>query len=155
MLSYTQPPPLTEDEIGVFLSKQKIAKICSINRDGTIHVTGVWFLYKNGSIIMVTPAATRKVSNITRNASVTLFVDDPERAIGVLIFGKAKLEYEYSFRDTLSLYEKYMSLRQAARFARDMQKLSKGGAVMITVRPEHIVSFDKTKDTVFKINLDE
>jgi len=104
---------------------------------------------------MVTPAATRKVSNIIRNASVTLFVDDPEKAIGVLIFGIAKLEYEYSFRDTLSLYEKYMSLRQAARFARDMQKVSKGGSVMITVRPEHIVSFDKTKDTVLKIDLDE
>jgi len=154
-LSYTQPPPLTEDEIDTFLKEQKIAKICSLNKDGTIHVTAVWFLYKNGLIIMVTPAATRKVRNMIRNASVTVFVDNPEKASGVLIFGKAKLEYKYSFRDATSLYEKYMSLRQAARYAREILNVSKGGAVMITVRPEHIVSFDKTKDTTLKIDVQE
>jgi uncharacterized protein YhbP (UPF0306 family) len=154
-LSYTQPPPLTEDEIDNFLKEQKVAKICSLNKDGTIHTTAIWFLYKNGLIIMLTPAATRKARNIIRNDNVTVFVDDDETARGVLIFGKAKLEYEYSFRDSMSLYEKYMPLRQAARFAREMSNVSKGGAVMITVRPERIVSFDKTKDTVLRINPQE
>jgi len=154
-LSYTQPPPLTEDEIDVFLNEQKIAKICSLNRNGTIHATAVWFLYKNGLIITVTPAVTRKVRNIIRNNSVTVFVDDPETARGVLIYGKAKLDYEYSFRGATSLYEKYMPLQQAAKVARKMSKTSKGGAVMITIKPERIVSFDSQKDTVLKINAQE
>lgn len=154
-MSYTQPPPLTEDEIDAFLNEQKIAKICSLNKDGTIHATAVWFLYKNGLIITVTPAATRKVRNIIRNSSVTVFVDDPETARGVLIYGKAKLDYEYSFRDATSLYEKYMALQQAAKVARKMSRTSKGGAVMITIRPERIVSFDSKKDTALKINAEE
>ena len=104
---------------------------------------------------MVTPAATRKVRNMIRNVSVTVFVDNPEKASGVLIFGQAKLEYKYSFRDATSLYEKYMSLRQAARYAREILNVLKGGAVMVTVRPEHIVSFDKTKDTTLKIDVQE
>ena len=62
-------------------------------------------LYKNGLIITVTPAATRKVKNIIRNNDVTVFIDDPETAREVLVYGKAKLDYEYSFRDATSLYE--------------------------------------------------
>ena len=136
----------------MFLNEQKIAKICSLNKDGTIHTTAVWFLYKNGLITMVTPATTRKVRNIIRNNSVTVFVDDPETARGVLIYGKAKLDYEYSFRDATSLYEKYMALQQAAKIARKMSKASKGGAVMITIRPERLLSFDSMKYTALKIN---
>jgi len=154
-LSYTQPPPLTEDEIDIFLHEQKVAKICTLNKDGTIHATAVWFLYKNGSMMMCTPAATRKVKNIVRNNSVTVLVDDPETARGVVIYGKAKLESEYSFRDATSLYEKYVSIQQAAKFAREISRMSKGGAVMITVKPDRIVSFDSTKDTVLRLEVEK
>ena len=154
-MSYTQSPPLSENEIDLFLNEQKIATICSLNNDGTIHATAVWFLYKNGSIVMSTPAATRKVRNIIRNNSVTVFIDDREKVRGVLIFGKAKLDHDYSFRDATSLYEKYMSIQQAAKFAREMTRAAKGGAVLITVKPERIVSFDSTKDTVLKLNVRE
>jgi len=151
-MSYTQPPPLTEDEIFSFLKEQKTAKICSLNRDGTVHVTSLWYLYNDAEMIMLTPAATRKVRNLSRNNTVTVFVDDPETGRGVLIWGKAKLERKYSFRDSIALYEKYMPLRQAARFAREMSTVAKGGAVMITIKPERIVSFDKTKDKVLKFS---
>ena len=154
-MSYTQSPPLSEDEIDRFLNEQKIATICTLNDDGTIHATAIWFLYKNGSLVMGTPAATRKARNIIRNNSVTVFVDDPETARGVLIFGKAKLDYDYSFRDATSLYEKYMSIQQAAKFVREMTRTAKGGAVMITIKPERIVSFDSTKNTLLKHNAQE
>jgi len=152
-LSYTQPPPLPEEEIDPFLKEQKIARICTLNKNGTIHAAAVWFLYRNGSIVMCTPAATRKVKNIVRDNNVTVLVDDPETARGVLIFGKAKLEYEYSFREAASLYEKYVSIQEAAKVVREMSRISKGGLVMITVKPERIVSFDSTKDTMLKLNV--
>ena len=154
-MAYTQPPPLTEDEIDIFLNEQKIARICTLNKDGTIHATAVWFLYKNGSMIICTPAATRKAQNLVRNNSVTVLVDDPETARGVLIYGKAKLESQYSFRDATSLYEKYVSIQQAAKFARESSRVSKGGAVMITVKPDRIISFDSTKDTVLKLDAEK
>jgi len=154
-LSYTQPPRLTEDEIDIFLNEQKIAKICTLNKDRTVHATAVWFLYKNGSMIMCTPAATRKVKNIVRNNNVTVLVDDPETPRGVLIYGKAKLESEYSFRVAASLYEKYVSIQQAAKLAREMSRISKGGAVMITVKADRMISYDNTKDTLLKLDAEK
>ena len=102
---------------------------------------------------MCTPAATRKVKNIVRDNNVTVLVDDPDTARGVLIFGKAKLEFEYSFREAASLYEKYVSIQEAAKVVREMSRISKRGLVMITVKPERIVSFDSTKDTMLKLNV--
>jgi nitroimidazol reductase NimA-like FMN-containing flavoprotein (pyridoxamine 5'-phosphate oxidase superfamily) len=145
-LAYTQPPPLTNAEIESFLREQKIARICSLNEDGTIHVTAVWFTYKNSCIIIVTPAATRKVRNIKRNKNVTVFVDDPKTGKGVLAYGRAELDYNYNVQETVSLFEKYLPSEQAEKSARAFTATSKGGCVKITVKPEHIVSFDASKD---------
>jgi len=104
---------------------------------------------------MCTPAATRKVKNIVRNNNVTVLVDDPETARGVLIYGKAKLESEYSFRVAASLFEKYVSIQQAAKLAREMSRISKGGAVMITVKADRMISYDSTKDTLLKLGAEK
>ena len=46
-MSYTQSPHLTNNEIEEFIKTAKIARVCSHNKDGTIHaVPGVgWLAY--------------------------------------------------------------------------------------------------------------
>jgi predicted pyridoxine 5'-phosphate oxidase superfamily flavin-nucleotide-binding protein len=149
-LTYTQPPPLAKEEIEVFLTEMKIARFCSLNEDGTIHVTPVWFRYKNGLLIIGTPAGTRKVKNVKRNKKVTVIVDDNETAKGILIYGDAELDYHYSIQEATWLYEKYMPPEEAEQFANGLSKASKGGGVKITVRPYRMVSFDTTKDNALR-----
>jgi nitroimidazol reductase NimA-like FMN-containing flavoprotein (pyridoxamine 5'-phosphate oxidase superfamily) len=58
---------MTKEEIEPFLKEAQIARVCSINKDGSIHAAPVWFKYESGQIIVVTPEASRKVRNVKRN----------------------------------------------------------------------------------------
>ena len=144
-MTYTQSPSLTNSEIDSFLREQKIAKICSLNEDGTIHATAVWFTHKDGLIVIITPAVTRKVRNIRNNKKVTVFVDDPAVGKGVLIYGTAALEYDFDIQEVISLFEKYLPREKAENLARAFTRTSNGGCTKIIVTPERTVSFDGTK----------
>ena len=151
-LDYTQPPPLTEEEIESCLKEARTARFCSLNKDGTVHAAPVWFRYENGQIMIITPAVSRKAKNVKRNGKVSVLIDieqPPQR--GVLIYGKAELRYSHSRDEYLAeatkLYEKYMPRERAELTAQGMQKITHG--VEIIVKPERIVSFDYGKDTQY------
>jgi PPOX class probable F420-dependent enzyme len=151
-LDYTQPPPLTKGEIESFLKEARTARFCSLNEDGTVHATPVWFRYENGHIIIITPAASRKAKNVKRNGKASVLIDTeqpPPR--GVLIYGKAELRYPQSREEFLEeatrLYEKYMPRERAELTAQGMYKITHG--VEIIVKPERIASFDYRKDTQY------
>jgi len=151
-LDYTQPPPLTEGEIESFLKEARTARFCSLNKDGTIHAAPVLFKHENGQIIIITPAASRKAKNVKRNENVSILIDTeqpPQR--GVLIYGKAELRYPRTRDEYLAeatrVYEKYMPRERAERMAEGMYKITHG--VEIIVKPEHVVSFDYGKDTMY------
>ena len=151
-MDYTQAPPLTEEEIESFLTKARTARFCSLNKDGTIHAAPIWVRYENGQIIMITPVASRKARNVGRNEKVSVLIDVEQASPkGVLIYGKAKLRYasthdEY-LEEAAKLYEKYMPRERAERTAQGMYKITRG--VEIIVKPDRIVSFDYSKDTMY------
>ncbi|MFX0024616.1 MAG: pyridoxamine 5'-phosphate oxidase family protein [Candidatus Hermodarchaeota archaeon] len=142
---YTQSPALTKEEIESFIEKGKIARICSINKDGTIHAVPVWYNYNNQKIIIGTPKASRRAGNIKRNNSVTVLIDEvgpPTRA--VIIYGKASTD-EISDEDAHSIFKKYMSEEEAKGYWKGLSELSEW--IKIIVEPIQIASFDYSKDT--------
>ena len=145
-MTYTQPPPLAKDEIESFLKNSPIAHVSTHNRDGTIHSAPVWFLYKDKIFIIGSPAASRKVRNLKRNRNATILIDNPDTAVGVLVYGDAELDFDYGLGEATEMYEKYMPHEQAVNFARNMSRESKGGGVKITVKPNKIITFDTRKD---------
>jgi general stress protein 26 len=150
-LDYTQPPPLTEEEIESFLKEARTARFCSLNKDGTIHAAPVLFRHENGQIIIITPAASRKAKNVKRNEKVSILIDTEQPPRGVLIYGKAELRYPRTRDEYLAeatrVYEKYMPRERAERMAQGMYKITRG--VEIIMKPERIVSFDYSKDTIY------
>ncbi len=150
-MTYTQAPPLTDEEIKALLKEAPIARICSFNQDGTIHAAPVWFKYENGCIVLTTPKASRKARNIKRNKHVTVLIDiEGPSTKGVIIYGKAELE-NLEIDDlpwTTSLLEKYMPNEQARALAQGLYKIYK--PVKISIKPEHIASFDYTKDDTYR-----
>ena len=152
-MSYTgQAPPLASEEIESLLKENYIARICSHNKDGTIHVVPVGYRYMNDQIVIVSIASSRKTRNIKQNNDVTVLIDT-QRIRGILIYGKAELDYNNVYQQAVSVFEKIWG--RAARAPRDKVErftqayLDTVKCVIIKVTPERMVTFDCTKDDVY------
>ncbi|MFX1329597.1 MAG: pyridoxamine 5'-phosphate oxidase family protein [Promethearchaeota archaeon] len=147
-MSYTQPPHLNDDEIEEFINSAKIARICSHNKDDTIHAVPVWYYYENGVLNIGAPKNSRRVRNISRNSNVTVLIDEfgpPTR--GVIIYGKASIDEEILEETAISIFKRYMPQEKAKGYYKGLSEIGKW--VKITVKPFHIASFDYGKDTTY------
>ena len=145
MTLYPQKPPLAGDEIEKLLREAPIAHLGSLNPDGTIHLAALWFRYDDGDIVFGTQEMTNKVRNCRSNPNVTVLIDvegPPLR--GVLIYGRAQLDYEDVLPKRVALFEKYMPTEHAQGLATTLA--SKWAPVIIRVKPQRITSYDYAKD---------
>lgn len=143
-MDYTQPPNLTESEIESFLGKAPIARICTLNKDGTIHAAPVWFRYRDGKIVFGTPSKSRKARNLGRDNRVTALIDvegPPTR--GVIVYGKAEMKMT-GLEQAVWIFSKYMKPDKAVTYAKGLLGISKW--VEVDIVPDHIGSFDYAKD---------
>jgi len=148
-LSYTGlPPPLTSEDIESMLKENYRARICTHNKDGTIHAAPVSYMYMNGQIVIGSIASSRKTRNLRRNNNVTVLIDN-EKAQGILIYGKAKVEYDNVYQTALSVWEKEIDAQRdkVERFVKAYLDTVKYAIIRIT--PQRIVTFDITKDEVY------
>lgn len=148
-MSYTgQAPPLTSEEIESMFKESSTARICTHNKDGTIHAIPVSYLYINGQIVIGSIASSRKTRNIERNENVTVLIDN-EKGQGILIYGKAKVEYNNVYQTALSVWEKaYQAPRdKVERLVKAYLDTAK--YVIIKITPQHTVTFDIAKDDVY------
>lgn len=144
---YPQMPSLQPEELAPFLSLPLIARLGTMNQDGTIHLTPIYFHYDAGEIILGTQVASRRVRNIKRNPKVTLLVDDPTPPYkAALIYGTAALDYDDVVQKRITIFEKYTSPEQARANAEGLCK--KWPSVIIRIKPDQIVSFDYSKTSL-------
>ncbi|MFX1284799.1 MAG: pyridoxamine 5'-phosphate oxidase family protein [Promethearchaeota archaeon] len=144
-MSYTQSPHLTDEEIELFLKEPHVARICTFNKDGTIHAVPVWFKYEKGLFTIASPEKSRKTRNMLRNNNLTLLIDvagPPTR--GVIVYGKAEVDFTEWDSEALSLLEKYLPKEDAKKSLNGLNKLTKW--VKISISPTHMASFDYGKD---------
>jgi len=129
-----------------FLQKSPVAILCTHNSDGTIHAAPVWFQYNtNNEILFATQDDTRRIKNIKKNPDVTVVVETEQLPYkGVVIYGKANLDYDNVLPRRTAMYEKYMPHANAEKLAKGLGAMRK--AVLIRVRPGKITSYDYGKD---------
>jgi len=146
---YTQSPPLSPDEVLEFLNYVTVARVCTHNKDGSIHAAPVWFYYEGGKIIFGTPEESVKARNIRRDNQVTILVDDegpPTR--GVIIYGEAELTKEKIDESALKVFSRRMDSQRALDYREGLFKLTNWVTVVIT--PKKIASYDYVKDTQYR-----
>jgi nitroimidazol reductase NimA-like FMN-containing flavoprotein (pyridoxamine 5'-phosphate oxidase superfamily) len=146
-MDYTQPPNLTESEIDSFLEKAPIARICTLNKDGTIHAAPVWFRYRHGKIVFGTPTRSRKARNLRRDDRITALIDvegPPTR--GVIVYGRAEMKMS-GLEQAVWIFSKYMKPERAATYAKGLLGISKW--VQVDIVPDHMGSFDYAKDRTY------
>jgi PPOX class probable F420-dependent enzyme len=149
IMSYTQSPPLSPDEVLEFLNHVTVARVCTHNKNGSIHAAPVWFYYEGGKIIFGTPDESVKANNIRRDNHVTVLVDDegpPTR--GVIIYGEAEISDEDMDEIALKVFNRRMDNQRALEYREGLFKLTKWVAVIIT--PKQIASYDYVKDTRYR-----
>jgi general stress protein 26 len=153
-LSYTgQAPPLTSEEIESLLKENHYARICTHNRDGTIHAMPVAYRYVNGQILIMSLIKSRKNRNIERNNDVTVLVDTLDPLRGILIYGTAEIDHD-------NVYEQVLTINETSPAFCDMpkeklQRVTKAyvdtwKSLILKITPKHITTFDYTKDEAWQ-----
>ena len=115
MKTYPQKPPMTDDERAAFLQKAPIARLGSINPDGTVHLAALWFTYDktSGSLMFGSQDMTHKVRNIKRNPKVTVLIDTEGPPLkGVLMYGQAELDYRDVMTKRVAIFREIHAQRR-------------------------------------------
>jgi PPOX class probable F420-dependent enzyme len=74
------------------LSARLIANFATVNKDGSIHLVPLWFMWREPCLLLPTSSATRKVRNLRRDPRATIMIDDSRGGFdlrGVTLVGEA------------------------------------------------------------------
>lgn len=140
---YPQMPAMTAAELDEFLAAPHLARLSTINPDGTAHTLPIWYEWRDGEVLVSTQRIQRKVRNIERDPRVTVLIDSatmPYR--GAMIYGEATVEPTDAARRRISIFERYIGDHAAAYAA---QMADKWEPVVLRIRPTRTISFDYTK----------
>ena len=88
---------MSETEIEDFISRQKSLQVATINRDGTPHLSTLWFDIVDGDIVFETFTKSQKIKNLERDNRISCLLEDGlvyEKLRGVQINGIAELYTE-------------------------------------------------------------
>ena len=146
-----QAPPLTSEEIESMLKENQYVRICTHNKDGTIHAVPVSYRYMNGQIVIMSITKSRKNRNIERNNDVTVLIDTLDPLRGILIYGTAEIDRDNVYEQALAFMEALFHKMPKEK----VQHITKAyldafESVIVKITPKHITTFDYTKDEVWK-----
>ena len=140
---------MTEEEIWKFVEERKSLQVATLNRDGTPHLTTLWFAVVDGEITFETFSKSQKIVNLRRDPRIAVLLEagsDYSELRGVSINGTALLHsdpevvHRYAFavmrRNQPDLPEGTLEA-----VARDMSTKR----TVVVVKPEKIVTWDHRK----------
>jgi general stress protein 26 len=143
-VEYPQAPTMSEEEVASLFGEVLFARLGTINDNGTIHISPVFFKYQDGEIQIATQDQSRKIRNIKSNNNVSVLIDIsdvPFRA--ALIYGTAELDYDDVITKRIAIFERTRSREEAEDYARKLS--DKWQCVIVRVTPQRIASFDYSK----------
>ena len=140
---------MNEDEVDAFIEEQKSLQVGTIERDGSIHLSTLWFARIDKRVVFETYTKSQKIKNLQRDPRITLLWEDGDvydQLRGVMIKGTARLVTDHSEvyplalevmkRNQPDIPEEF--LEQAAT-----QMAAKRTAVV--VEPQKVISWDHRK----------
>lgn len=131
---------MTPEERDAFLRETRIAKLATLNADGSPNVVPVWFEWDGQTAVLFTSRTSSKVRRIARDARVALSVEEPVGVseAWVTIEGVASIEpggMELARR----LAARYYSPRRATAALESWEKQAESW-VVVRVTPTRVRS---------------
>ena len=137
-------PGLSDAEVRAWLSGPNIARLGTINEDGTPRVTALWYLAEaDGSINLNTYEDNVHVRNLRRDPRAALLVDSSEQPYrSVHLNGTVQVSDEAADAEEIGrLYERYLGGTEAAT-AYGRQLVVGGRRISFRFTPERRHSLD-------------
>ena len=140
---------MDEDEQRDFIEAQRSLQVGTLAKDGSIHLSTLWFAILDDRIVFETYSKSQKIKNLERDDRITLLLEDGtayEELRGVMIRGRAVLVSDHARVHPMALAVLKRNQPEIAEELLDQaaeQMAAKRTAVVI--EPETVVSWDHTK----------
>ena len=137
------------EEIEEFIEEQKSLQVGTINSDGSIHLSTLWFAVVDDLIVFETYTSSQKVVNLERDPRITVLLEDGleyNNLRGVMIKGVANLVSEPT--EVKEIAREVIKRNQPEIPDEILDDAAASLAVkrtVVTVVPEKVVSWDHRK----------
>lgn len=130
-------PQRLSDKVRAFLNEKRFAVLATLNEDGTIQQTTMWYLLEGDTIVMNTKAGRVKDRNLRRDPRISICLEDGYHYL--TISGTVELieDQATAQHDIKRLAIRYHGEEQAARQV--AEQFSQEQRVTIHLKPERII----------------
>ena len=130
-------PTTLSDKARAFLQEPRFAVLGTLNQDGSLQLTTMWYLLEGDTIMMNTKAGRVKERNMRRDSHISICV--PDGYSYVTISGIVELidDPEISQQDIYRLAVRYDGEESAKR--QMAEQFSKETRVTLHLRCEHVI----------------
>jgi len=70
---------MSEEEIWAFIEKQKSLQVATLNKDGSVHLTTLWFAIVDGALVFETFTKSQKIVNLKRDPRIAVLLEAASR----------------------------------------------------------------------------
>ncbi len=140
---------MTDDEIDVFIGSCRNLQVGTIQQDGSVHLSTLWFARVDGRIVFETYTKSQKIKNLERDNRITVLLEDGlsyEELRGVMIKGRARLVVDH-----VEVYPLALAVMRRNQPDLPEELLSRAAEQMaakrtaVVVEPTSVVSWDHNK----------
>lgn len=140
---------MTDEEIWKFVEERKSLQVATLNRDGTPHLTTLWFAVVDGEIAFETFTKSQKIVNLERDPRIAVLLEagtEYSELRGVSINGTALL---HSDPEVVHRYALEVMARNQPDIPKDtLDDVARDMATKrtaVVIKPAKIVTWDHRK----------
>ena len=140
---------MSDDEIETFIDSRKSLQVATINKDGTPHLTTLWFGIVDGELVFETFTKSQKIQNLKRDPRIACLLEDGEtyeELRGVQLNGVAELHDD---PEVVHGYAAAVMIRNnpdvPAEQLEEAAKMMAAKRTAVVVKPQKVVSWDHRK----------
>ncbi len=111
------------DNVRAYLQEVRLAVFGSTNRDGTPHLTGLWYELRDNTVILNTTTKSKKVRNLRRDPRASVCVIDMNPPRHVTIDGTVTFDEDHVLDDLVSLASRYTGAEAGSKMAENIAKV--------------------------------
>jgi PPOX class probable F420-dependent enzyme len=128
--------------VRAFLDEPRFAVLGTLNQDGSVHLTVIWYGRRDDEPIMNTTAPRKKAANIGRDPRVSLLVGESDRYVRLDGTARIIATGDTALRDIHDLAVRYDGEAAAEKQTREVWSKQERVTYAIAVRRVYRYGFD-------------
>jgi PPOX class probable F420-dependent enzyme len=141
---------MSDDEVADFLQRAMKVQVATINRDGSPHLTTLFYVVHEDRIAFWTYASSQKIKNLERDPRITCLVEDGDDYFelrGVSISGRAELVTDPDLIREIgtAVADRMAGGADLGDLGRDLVERQVSKRYAVLVEPEKVASWDHRK----------